>query len=149
MNNRYKKSTTTKVIILILAIIIFYIGTRAAYYSITSPKKIDGNGSTTVYEMVNWVDDFMEKHDINYAKGSQKYIDWLSESLSGNIDKEIYEDLKNEKWYKEFEIYAVSYVTEEQNIQSNSLMEFLGYNKVVPKNMRDKTIHELEKYLPK
>ena len=147
MKSTSKKESITKVIIVILAIILVYAGTRTAYYFITSPKQVDGDNSTTVYEMVNLVDDFMEKHDIDYAKGSQKYIDWLSESMMGQIDKEVYKDLKKEKWYDEFETYAVVYLTEAQTIEMNPIMEFLGYNKVIPKNMRDKKIHELEEYL--
>lgn len=144
-----KKNAITKVIIGILAVAIIYIGTRAAYYFATSPKQIEANGSTTVYEMVNLVDDFMDSHDINISKGSQEYIDWLNTSLMEQLDKDVNDDLKNQKWYSDYKTYATCYLNEEQTMEHNSIKEFFGYNIVVPKNMRDKTIHQLEEYLPK
>lgn len=90
----------------------------------------------------------MDKHDINISKGSSEYIDWLVMSLMGQLDKDVNDDLRSQEWYSDFETYAARYLTEEQSMTIYHILEFFGYHIVVPHEMRDKTIEDLENTIP-
>lgn len=146
--NEKMNSVLKKGIIILVIIIGVYASTRALFYYVTSPKKVDSGDGRSVYDIVKLTDDFMDKHDVNISKGSSEYIDWLSMSLMGQLDKDINDDLRNQEWYSDYETYATRYLTEEQTMGYNPIREFFGYHIVVPSEMRDKTIKELESVLP-
>ena len=148
LKDKKRNIVSKKVVLTILVILLFYISTRALYYYVTSPKQVDSGDGRSVYDVMKLTDDFMDKHDINISKGSSEYIDWLTMSLMGQLDKEINEDLRNQEWYSDYETYATCYLTEAQTMPLNPVLEFLGYNIVVPHDIRDKTIKELESTLP-
>lgn len=145
---KLKNIVSKKIVLTVLIILLFYIGTRALFYYVTSPKQVDGAEGRTVYDIVKLTDEFMDNHDINISKGSSEYIGWLCMSLMGQLDKDINDDLRNQEWYSDYETYAARYLTEEQTMGYNSIREFFGYHIVVPSEMRDKTIKEIEDTIP-
>ena len=121
-----------------------YVCSRAIFYSVTSPNQVEANGGTTVYDMYMITDHFMDTHEIKYREGTPEYLEWLDKSLNGELDKEIMNDLKEEKWYNDYLIYAEGYLKYSQSTEVNSVMNFLGYNIVAPKEIRNMTIEELK-----
>lgn len=148
MQKKTTHNTIKKAILAISVILLFYISTRALFYYVTSPKKVDAGDGRSVYDVMKLTDDFMDKHDINISKGSSEYIDWLVMSLMGQLDKDVNDDLRSQEWYSDFETYAARYLTEEQSMTIYPILEFFGYHIVVPHEMRDKTIEDLENTIP-
>lgn len=127
-----------KIAIALLLVITIYIGTRVIHHYSTSPKKIDGQGERTVYEIVQITDDYMHSVGRDCRKGSEEYIGFLNSSLMDADSK-----IKEQEWYNDFEAYATEYILAAQTSPANPILEFLGYCEVVPKEMRDKTIKQL------
>lgn len=148
LKKKIKNVFSKKVVLTILVILGFYISTRVLCYYVTSPKQVDAGDGRSVYDVMKLTDDFMDKHDINISKGSSEYIDWLVMSLMGQLDKDVNEDLRSQEWYSDFETYAARYLTEAQSMSIYPILEFFGYHIVVPHEMRDKTIEDLENTIP-
>lgn len=141
-----KKFTWKKVLLIIWILFGVYVCSRAIFYSVTSPNQVEANGGTTVYDMYMLTDHFMDTHEIKYREGTEEYFDWLDKSLNGELDEKTMADLKNEKWYNDYLVYAEGYL-KYGNQEVNPVMNFLGYNIVVPKEMREMTIEELKSEL--
>lgn len=133
--------------IVIILFILFYISTRIIYYHLTSPKEISNHDGRSVYKVHHLLGDFLQKHHINMAKGSKNYIEWIVASLMGQIDETVLSDLKSQPWYEDYEVYATAYLHEQTMSEPLPFIEFLGYYTVVPRNMRNKSIKELEREL--
>ncbi|HIW40130.1 MAG TPA: hypothetical protein IAA36_04125 [Candidatus Eubacterium pullicola] len=139
-----KKFTWKKVLLIIWILFGVYVCSRAIFYSVTSPNQVEANGGTTVYDMYMLTDHFMDTHEIKYREGTQEYKDWLDKSLNGELDEKTMADLKGEKWYDDYLIYAEGYLKYGESTEVNSVFASLGYNVVVPKEMRDMTIEDLK-----
>lgn len=142
-----KKFTWKKALLIIWILFGVYVCSRAIVYSITCPDQVESNGGTTVYDMYLLTDHFMDTHEVKYREGTQEYKDWLDKSLNGELDEKTMDDLKSEEWYDDYLIYAQGYLKYGQSTEVNPALDFLGYNIVVPKEMRDMTIKELESEL--